>query len=326
MRNNSQDLTITRNFVQHYRFLIKEYELVRAKKHHKFRFAEDFYKAHRTNRQTFLKYYNRFKQSGSDGDLLPRKRGPRWKSRRAMPFIENQVVALRHLGNNRYEITNILKPKLKRFTPSPSGVYNILVRHDLNHLTKPMQQAKRRIIKKKAGELGHLDCHHLPRGIVPDESQKLFLVCLIDDYCRVAWAELTTDIKALSVMFATLKCLNILADYYQIKFQEIMTDNGPEFGPRGSRQKDQHPFERLLKELEIKHLYTRPFRPQTNGKVERFWRTIEDDLLRETNFDSIAELKEQLLQYLYYYNQERPHQSLNALSPVKYLNQNLSSN
>lgn len=326
MRNNSQDLTITRNFIQHYRFLIKEYELVRARKHHKFRFIEDFYKAHRTNRQTFLKYYHRFKQSGSDSDLLPHKRGPRWKTRRTMPFIENQVTALRQLGNNRYEITDILKPKLKQFTPSPSGVYNILVRHNLNQLTKPMQQAKRHIIKQKAGELGHIDCHHLPKGIIPDENQKLFLVCVIDDYSRIAWAEVTSDITALTVMFASLKCLNILASYYQIKFQEIMTDNGPEFGPRHSLRKDGHPFERMLMELEVKHRYTRPFHPQTNGKVERFWRTIEDDLLRETAFDSLADLKEQLLQYLYYYNQERPHQSLNALSPVKFLKQNLSAN
>jgi len=326
MRNNSQDLTITRNFIQHYRFLIKEYELVIARKHHKFRFAEDFYRVHRTNRQTFLKYYHRFKQQGRDSALLPGKRGQKWKTRRAIPFIENQVTALRRLGNNRYEIVNILKPKLKQFTPSPSGVYNILVRHNLNLLTKPMQQAKRHIIKEKAGELGHIDCHHLPKGIIPDENQKLFLVCVIDDYSRIAWAEVTADITSLTVMFASLKCLNILASYYQIKFQEVMTDNGPEFGPRHSLQKHGHPFERMLAELEIKHRYTRPFHPQTNGKAERFWRTIEDDLLRETNFDSLADLKEQLLQYLHYYNQERPHQSLKALSPVNFFKQNLSSN
>jgi transposase InsO family protein len=58
--------------------------------------------------------------------------------------------------------------------------------------------------------------------------------------------------------------------------------------------------------LEIKHRYTRGYRPQTNGKAERFWRTKEE------------ELKEELLQYLYYYNHERPHQGLGGLSPVKF--------
>jgi len=68
-------------------------------------------------------------------------------------------------------------------------------------------------------------------------------------------------------------------------------------------------------EMGIKHRYTRPYRPQTNGKVERFWRTIEDDLLRETTFDTLKELNEELMQYLYYYNHERPHQALEGKTP-----------
>ena len=123
-------------------------------------------------------------------------------------------------------------------------------------------------------------------------------------------------------MFATLKCLNILADHYQIKFEEILSDNGPEFGPRISKQKQNHPFERMLMELGIKHRYTRPYRPQTNGKVERFWRTLEDDLIRDTHFDSLEELKEELLQYVYYYNHERPHQGINNKKPVEMLQVN----
>ena len=98
MRNNSQDSTIDRNYIQKFRFLIKEYELVKAKKHPRFRFVTDFYKAHGTNRQTFLKYYNRFKQSGQEGDLLPQKRGPKWKTRRPIPFIEHKVENLRQKG------------------------------------------------------------------------------------------------------------------------------------------------------------------------------------------------------------------------------------
>ncbi len=77
-------------------------------------------------------------------------------------------------------------------------------------------------------------------------------------------------------MFASLKCLNNTQnDQYQLKFEEILSDNGPEFGPRINNNKNQHPFERMLIELGIKHRYTRPYRPQTNGKVERFWRTLE---------------------------------------------------
>ncbi len=99
----------------------------------------------------------------------------------------------------------------------------------------------------------------------------------------------------------------------------MLTDNGPEFGKKESNKKMEHPFERMLIEMGIKHRYIRPYRPQTNGKVERFWKTIEEDLFEETNFDSLDEMKEELLQYMYYYNQERPHQGINGLTPFKFL-------
>ena len=88
-----------------------------------------------------------------------------------------------------------------------------------------------------------------------------------------------------------------------------------------------HPFERLLLEMKIKHRYTKPYRPQTNGKVERFWRTIEEDLIMGADYDSIEELKKELENYLLYYNYERPHQGLgmNGKSSAKFL-ENLATN
>jgi len=135
MRNTKDDLTLQRNYIQKYQFLIGEYELVKDKEHPKYRFVKEFYEANGTDRRTFIKYYNRYKQSGKPSSLLPQKRGPKWKSRRPLVFIEQKVLALREKGNNKYEISSILKPKLKQFTPSPSGVYNILKRNGLNKLT-----------------------------------------------------------------------------------------------------------------------------------------------------------------------------------------------
>lgn len=320
MRNNSQDSILERNYLEKYRFLIKEYEQVKNKTHPLHKKAMDFYKANDTCRKSFLKYYNRYKQSGKSIDLLPQKRGPKYKTRRPLPFIEQKVIELREKGNNKYEIVSILKPKLGRHTPSYSGVYNILKRNEINRLTPKIKKNYQKIIKERMGQLGHVDCHHLSKSIIRGESQKLYLVCVIDDYSRIAWAELVADITSLTVMFATLKCLNILSDHYEIKFEEVLSDNGAEFGIKTSQKKYQHPFERMLIELGIVHRYTKPYRPQTNGKVERFWRTLEDDLLRETDFDSIAELKEELLQYLYYYDHERPHQGIDGKKPIEMIN------
>ncbi len=315
MRINTKDLTLQRNYLQKYQFLMQEYELVKQRKHPQFVFVKDFYRHHDTCAKSFLKYYNRFKQSGQKIDLLPQKRGPKYKTRRPLPFIEQKVIELRKKGNNRYEIVDILRPSLKSHTPSPSGVCNIFLRHGLNKLNKPLREKKRRIIKNMLGELGHIDCHYLNRSILKGVNKKLFLVCVLDDCSRIAWAEITEDIKSLTVMFAILKCFNLIFDQYQIKFAEVLTDNGPEMGTKASSRKDTHPVERLLKEMGIKHRYTRPYRPQTNGKVERFWRTVEEDLLSDTYYDSLDELKEELLQYLVYYNTLRPHQSLQGKTP-----------
>ena len=109
-------------------------------------------------------------------------------------------------------------------------------------------------------------------------------------------------------MFATLKSINLLKAEYGIKFKEIMTDNGSEFASKNNIL--EHPVERLFFELGVKHRYTKPYRPQTNGKIERFWRTLNDDLINETYFESIEHFKEELLKYIVYYNEIRPAPAL----------------
>ena len=84
--------------------MIKEYELTKSKKHPRYRFVTDFYKANGLRRQNFIKYYNRYKQARSARCLLPQKRCPRYKIKRTVPFIEEREVALRKQGNNRYDI------------------------------------------------------------------------------------------------------------------------------------------------------------------------------------------------------------------------------
>ncbi len=319
MRINSKDETLKKKYIQKYVYLIDEYELVKKGSHPNFKRVGDFYKAHGTCPQTFLKYYGRYRQSGYDvSQLLPAKRGPKYKSRRTDSAIEAMVLQERYRGCNKYEINCILQIRLGTKTPSVSCIYNILKRHGKNKLTQPMKEEKRRIIKEKAGELGHLDCHHLAKDMIASDSKRYYVVCLIDSCTRVAWAEVVEDIKSISVMFATLHCLNQMSRHYDIRFAEILTDNGPEFGPKGSSNKEHHPFERLCIEMGVKHRHTRPYRPQTNGKVERFWRTLNDDLIEGTYFESLEHFKQELLDYMIYYNQMRPHQALNGQKPTQF--------
>ena len=99
-----------------------------------------------------------------------------------------------------------------------------------------------------------------------------------------------TSIKSLEVSFASLDILTLLKSRYGIEFKEILSDNGSEFSSRRG-DKGHRPFEKLLQFLNITHRYTRPCRPQTNGKIERFWRTLEDELLSGETFDTLEEFR-----------------------------------
>jgi hypothetical protein len=323
MRNINNDLTLKRNYLNKYRFLIGEYEQVKRREHPVFRFAKDFYSAHDTDARAFLKYYNLFKQSGNELDLLPQKRGPKYGKRRPSPQDELQVLELRERGCNKFEICSQLKHNSNNFTPSPSGVYNILKRHHKNRLTVKDKEVKRQIIKERMGQLGHIDCHHLSKSVIRGQSRKLYLLCVLDDYSRLAWAQVMTDITALTTMFTAMHCLQALKREFGIQMEEIIADNGPEFGTAISQNKMNHPFERMLFETGIKRRYMKPYRPQTNGKVERFWRTLNEDLIEDTDFDSFEELEDELLKYLVYYNWERPHQGIGGKKPIDMVSLNI---
>ncbi len=157
--------------------------------------------------------------------------------------------------------------------------------------------------------------HGVSRQTFAKYYNRRYLVSVVDARARLAWAEVADDLKRLSVMFAALKSLNLLNAEYGIRFEAVLTDNGAEAASRGNLAG--HPVERLLGELGIKHRRRGPYRPQTNGKAERFWRTLNEELLEGTTFEMAEELREELGLYLLYYNTARPHQGLGARRPSR---------
>ena len=256
---------------------IEEYELIKSKKSKTFKYVKDFCEYHKFSHQNFMKIYHRYKQNPTYDSLVPQKRGPKYKTRRTDISVEKRVIEIRNQELNRYEIRDILlkeseESKEKIVAPSASTIYNIIRRHGLSKLNKPQKEQKRKIIMSKIGELVHIDCHQLSKGITinnNNDDKTYYLLGIIDDYSRIAWAEVIDNKKALTVMFATLKAFNILNKQYNIQIDRVMTDNGAEFGGgKNTKNKEDHPFERLLLEMDMKHTYTRPYHPQTNGKIE----------------------------------------------------------
>ena len=180
-----------------------------------------------------------------------------------------------------------------------------------------MKEEKRKIVKTKAGELGHIDLHYVTKGTVKEVGgKKLYIVGLIDDYSRLCWLEVVDSTASIDVMFASMDILFRFKERYEITFKEIMSDNGSEFSSKANKN---HPFERMLSFYDIKHRYTRPYRPQTNGKIERFWKTLEDEILEGEVFDTLSEFKDYLLGYVLYYNETRMHQGINNKIPMEML-------
>ena len=299
---------------------IEEYIAIKEKRSKQFKTVGEFCAYHKFSHQNFMKIYHRYQANPCPEALLPQKRGPKYQTRRTDIELEKMVIELRKLGNNRYNIKQILKKKYANLAPSETTIYNICKRNNLNRLRKTEKEEKRRIIMSKCGELAHIDLHQISKGITIAEPNKTYyLLGVIDDYTRLCWLELLDDKTALTVMFATLKAFNMLRMRYDFEIDSVMTDNGAEFGSgRFAKNKDTHPFERLLTEMEMKHIYTKPYTPKTNGKIERFWKTLKEEFLEDSLFEDKEDLKNEILGFIAYYNEHRAHSSLNGLTPLEF--------
>lgn len=317
-KGKGQDKTLERRHIQVMLRHMEEYEAVKKKSHSKYKTAKEFYEGKGVCKQNFLKYYRRYQLAGKKVEsLLPHKTGRKFKdSLKYEPEIVEKIKEIRSKGYNKFDICRLLR-KHEEVVLSPSSVYRLMKKLGINKLNPKITEEKRRIIKMAAGELGHIDIHYISKGTVKEAgTKKLYLLGIIDSYSRVCWMEVIDSIKAIDVMFASMDILLLLKERYSIEFKEILSDNGSEFA---SKNNDQHPFERMLKFFGVKHRYTKACRPQTNGKIERFWKTIENELLSGEEFSTIEELKHYIKGYALYYNEHRLHQGIENKMPVQML-------
>jgi transposase InsO family protein len=317
-RSGGQDATMERRHIQAMLRHIDEYECVKRKQHGLYKTAASFYKARGLCKQNFLKYYRRYVTQGRVvSALIPHRTGRKYRDAvQYAPEVIEAVQAIRSKGYNRFDISRLIKQQHQIELP-PTSVYRLMKKLGIHRLNSVIKEEKRRIVKMAAGELGHVDIHYIAKGTVKECGQKkLYLLGIIDSYSRVCWLEVLESIAAVDVMFAGMEALMRLKDRYDISFTEMLSDNGSEFS---SRNNPSHPFERMLRFYGIKHRYTKPFTPQTNGKIERFWKTIEDELLAGEQFETLDELKHHITGYAIYYNEHRAHQGIDLKTPAAML-------
>ncbi|EME22658.1 integrase catalytic subunit [Rhodococcus triatomae BKS 15-14] len=129
----------------------------------------------------------------------------------------------------------------------------------------------------------------------------------MDDHSRVAYAEICTDEKAATAIGVLRRAVAWFADR-GVTVERVLSDNGSAY--------KSHAWRDACTELGITHKRTRPYRPQTNGKIERFHRTLADGWAYARYYESTELRNAHLPGWLHFYNHHRAHSAIGGRPPV----------
>ena len=265
--------------------------------------------------RTVSKWLSRFRCEG-DGGLVDRSSAPGSVPHQTADDRVQAIASLRGLRMTAAEIAECLAMPL-------STVSAVLTRIGLGKLSRlePLEPANR-YERKRPGELLHIDVKKLGRigrpghrvnGDRRTRSRGVgweFVHVCVDDATRLAYVEVLADEKAITAVGFLRRAV---AHYkaHGIRVERVMTDNGSAY------VSILHAL--ACKKLGIKHLRTRPYRPRTNGKAERFIRTMLGGWAYGAIYGSSEERRQALPGWLDFYNHRRPHGSLSHQPPHKRL-------
>jgi transposase InsO family protein len=234
--------------------------------------------------------------------LEPRSRRPHRSPTRQGAAVKRAIADVRDFGWGVERIADELGL-------GHGTVQRELERIGRNRLPHVARRPVRRYEKSRPGELVHLDLKYLPAI----ENRPEFEYAAIDDFSREG---LATIARERSTVAATRFLEHVLAQL-PYRVEAVMTDNDMMFTMRYAfHSKRLTRFEQALKSAGIEHRLIRPRSPESNGKVERFIKTIDDECFRIVQPHSSRARVGALKLFLEYYNHARPHQSLGGASPI----------
>ena len=273
------------------------------------------------------KWVGRYRVEGELG-LRDRSSAPRRVANRTAAERVEAIAKLRRLRFTAAEIAETLGMAL-------STVSGILARIGMGRLGRLGLEPVVRYERTRPGELLHVDVKKLGRiqggagwrvrggrqhynakytdraGNVRHTVGWEYVHIAVDDYSRLAYAEVLNDEKAATVV----GFLHRAVAFYQrhgIQIERVLTDNG------GGYRSTIHAL--ACRALGIKHLRTRPYRPQTNGKAERFIRTLLQGWAYGAIYASSQERTNALDGWLWHYNHQRRHSALGHQPPISRTN------
>jgi transposase InsO family protein len=274
------------------------------------------------SRPTAYKWWRRWRAEGVEG-LADRSSRPRSCPHQTSPEIEAQIVELRQA----------LKRGPARLAPlvglPPSTIYRVLCRHGMNRLSwmdRPTGRVIRRIHTERPGELVHVDVKKLSR--IPDgggwrahgrentrkdrEKRSRGMACVhsaIDAHSRLAYSEIHDDEKGPTCAQFWTRACSFFAGYGIDSIDAVLTDNAKNYTGND--------FTAALDGTE--HRRIRPRRPQTNGKIERFNRTLLEEWAYARTYYSDQQRTAALDDWLHIYNHHRHHTAIGG-APITRVN------
>lgn len=266
------------------------------------------------SRQTFYEWKRRYDEFGEAG-LVERSRAPRSNSRRTSASMEDRVVRLRkELVDAGLDAgASTIQWHLGRQgggdrVPSEATIWRILVRRGfvVPDPRKAPKVALRRFEASAPNELWQTDCTDWMIATGPVK-----ILSFLDDRSRVA-----LRVKALenATTEATWLTFSEATAAWGVPLGQL-SDNGLNFS--GRLRGFEVYFETQLRAIGVSPKTSRPFHPQTCGKVERFQQTLKKWLRRQPLANSIDELQAQLDTFSAYYNHERPHRGIGRVTPIE---------
>jgi transposase InsO family protein len=267
------------------------------------------------------KWVGRYRAEGEAG-LFDRSSAPKRVANRTCADRVEAIAALRRLRFTGPEIAELLAMAL-------STVSGILTRIGMGKLGRLGLEPARRYERARPGELVHVDVKKLgriqrgagerfsgrhqrsvrstdPLGIRRGTAGWEYVHIAIDDCTRLAYAEVLPDERATTAI-AFLRRAVAFFDRHGIKVERLLTDNGSAY------RSTIHAI--ACRALRIRHLRTRPYRPQTNGKAERFIRTLLGGWAYGAVYRTSSERTAALDGWLWHYNHQRKHSALGHKPP-----------
>lgn len=206
-----------------------------------------------------------------------------------------------------------LKPEIPHLTRS--NLHRCLQRHGISRLPKEEEQTQEKK-KFKAYSIGYVHVDITEFYLAKTKYYMFVGICRVSKYAYI-------EIFERQNMENTLIFMDNLVKACPFKIHTILTDNGSQFAynkaiiKRGKGPANRHKFDLKCSEYGIKHKRTKPYRPQTNGQVERFNRTIKDATIKAYHYKSIKQLLIHLNDFIIAYNVSKKLSAIGRNSPLQ---------